>query len=88
MKNEEKEHNKGEVGQASRGTGAGMVMYGVFKTGLLHTHLGGRGLAVLIDICKLHDNNYVMEQLCSIEPVFPLTQSVVIRCIYVCIEYL
>ena len=56
LKNEEKEHNKGEVGQASRGTGAGMVMYGVFKTGLLHTHLGGRGLTVLIDSCKLHSN--------------------------------
>lgn len=76
------------MGQDKKGTGTGMMRYGVFKTGLLDIHLGGCGLVVLIDICKLHDNNYVMEQLCSIEPVFPLTQSVVIRCIYVYIEYL
>ena len=76
------------MGQDKTGTGTGMMRYGVFKTGLLDIHLGGRGLAVLINICKLHDKNYVIEQLCSIEPIFPLTQSVVIRCIYVCIEYL
>lgn len=64
-----------------------MTSYRVFKTGLLDIRPGGRGLTVLIDICMLHDNNYVMEQLCSSEPVLPLTQSV-IRCIYVCIEYL
>ena len=29
---------------------------GVFKTGLLHIHLDGRGLTVLIDSCKLHKN--------------------------------
>ena len=56
LKEEQKEHDKGEVGQARRGTGARMVLYEVFMTGLLHTHLGGRGLTVLIDSCKLHNS--------------------------------
>ena len=56
LKKEQKEHDKGEVGQARRGTGARMVLYEVFMTGLLHTHLGGHGLTVLIDSCKLHSN--------------------------------
>ena len=29
---------------------------GVFKTGVLHIHLGRHGLTVLIDNCKLHNN--------------------------------
>ena len=56
LKKEQKEHLKGEVGQAKRGTSAGMMRYGFFKTGLLHIHLGGHRLAVLIDSCKLHNN--------------------------------
>ena len=84
--NRKKPSIKGEVGQDKKGIGTGMMRYGVFKTGHLDIHLGGRRLTVLIDICKLHNNNYVMEQLCSIEPVFPIIQSVVIRCMFVCIE--
>ena len=50
---EQKEHFKGEVEQAKRGTGARMKRYRVFKTGLLHFYLGRCGLTVLIDSCKL-----------------------------------
>ena len=35
LKKEQKEHLKGEVGQAKRGTGAGMMSCGFFKTGVL-----------------------------------------------------
>lgn len=30
---------------------------GFFKTGVLHIHIGGRGLMVLIDTYKLHNNS-------------------------------
>ena len=56
LKKEQKEHLKGEVGQAKRGTSTGMTRCGFFKTGLLRIHLGGHGLAVLIDSCKLYNN--------------------------------
>ena len=56
LQKEQNEHLKGEVGQARRGTSAGMMRYVFFKTGLLHIHLGGHRLAVLIDSCKLHNN--------------------------------
>ena len=56
LKKEQKEHLKGEVGQAKRGTSTGMTRCGFFKTGLLRIHLGGHGLAVLIDSYKLHNN--------------------------------
>ena len=48
----------------------------VFKKGLLHIHLGGHGLAVLIDRCKLHNSI----QYCSY---LSIIQSVLIRCMYV-----
>ena len=31
--------------------------WGFFKTGVLHIHLGGRGLMVLTDTYKLHNNS-------------------------------
>ena len=51
LKKEQKEHLKGEVGQAKRGTGAGMRRCGFFKTGVLWAWI-----TVLIDSCKLHNN--------------------------------
>ena len=70
LKKEQKGHIKREVGQAKRGTGAGMVMYGVFKTGLLHTHLGGRGQSSLT-VASYIATDYVAH-------VFPIIQSVII----------
>ena len=52
----EQEDLKGEMGQAKRGTGTGMMRYGCVQTGLLHVYLGGRGLMDLIDSCKLCNN--------------------------------
>ena len=49
---------------------------GVFKTRLLHIQLGGHGLTVLIDSCKLHDDMLFWAWLLHI-------QSVVIRYMYV-----
>ena len=51
-----KEHLKWDVGQDKRDTGAGIMNFGVFKTGLLHIHLGGSGLTVLNDSCDLLNN--------------------------------
>ena len=56
LKKEQEEHFKIEVGQTKRGTGPGWMRYGVFKTGLLHVHLGWCGLMVLIDSFRLHTN--------------------------------
>ena len=44
------------MGQDKRDTGAGIMNFGVFKTGLLHIHLGGSGLTVLNDSCDLLNN--------------------------------
>ena len=55
LEKELKEHLKGEVGQAERSP-TRMMRSGGFKTGLLHIHLGGHGLRVLIDSCKLHNS--------------------------------
>lgn len=52
----------------------------VFKTGLLYIHLGGHGLAVLIDICKLHNSMLYYTYLSH--------NSVCYNQIYVCIGYL
>ena len=77
---EEKAHLKGEFSQARRGTGDVEVTQlecwgkGVFKTGLLHIHLGRHGLTVLIDSAS-----YLT--IGSIVHVFPIIQSVIIRCI-------
>ena len=54
LKKEHKEHLKEEVGHTKRGNGTRMMRHCIFKTGLLHIHLGGCGLTVLIDSCKLH----------------------------------
>ena len=52
------------------------VCLGTWKIGLLHIHLGGHGLRVLIDI-----GNYITTG--SVAYVFPMIQSVIIRCMYV-----
>ena len=54
VKKEQKELLKGEMAKP-RVTGATMMKYSVFKTGLLHIHLGGHGLTV-INSCNLHNN--------------------------------
>ena len=51
-----KEHLKWDVAQANRDTDARIMIFGVFKTGLLHIHLGGRGLTILIDSWDLLNN--------------------------------
>jgi hypothetical protein len=48
----------------------------VFKKGLLHIHLGGHRLAVLIDSCKLHNSI----QYCSY---LSIIQYVLLKCMYV-----
>ena len=58
LKKETKEHLKGQMGQAKRGTSARMMRYNVFKRELLHRHLGRHGRRVLIDSCKLHNRLY------------------------------
>lgn len=50
-----------------------------FKTRLLHFHLGGHGLTVLIDVCKLHNSLYCT-CLCH--------NSVCYTQMYVCVKYL
>ena len=40
LKKEQKEHFRGEVEQAKRGTGAGIMWYRVFQDRVLHIHLG------------------------------------------------
>ena len=52
------------------------VCLGTWKTVLLHIHLGGHGLRVLIVI-----ESYITTG--SIAHVFPMIQSVIIRCMYV-----
>lgn len=47
----------GEVGQAKRGSGPRMASTGFSRQGLLHIHLGGCGVTVLIDSYKLHNNS-------------------------------
>ena len=56
LKKEQKGHVKGEMGQAKRGTGTGMMRYGCVQTGLLHMYLVGHGLIDLIGSCKLCNN--------------------------------
>ena len=53
VKKDTKEHLKGKMGQAKRGTSARMMRYNVFKRELLHRHLGRHGLRVVIGSCKL-----------------------------------
>ena len=80
LKKEEKEHLKGEVSQAKRGMGARMMRYRIFKIGLLHIHLGGCGLTVFIDSCKLCNNWLYCACLSH--------NSVCYNQMYVCIDYL
>ena len=54
--------------------------WGFLKTKLLHIHLGGRGLTVLIDSCKLHNNRLYCTCLSH--------NSVYYNQMYVYIEYL
>ena len=54
--------------------------WGFLKTRLLHIHLDGRGLTVLIDSCKLHNNRLYCPCLSH--------NSVYHNQMYVCIEYL
>ena len=56
LSKEQKEHHKGEVGQAKRGTCHQMMSYGSFEDRLLHIRLAGYRLTGLIDSCKLHNN--------------------------------
>ena len=53
---------------------------GFFKTELLHIHLDRRGLTVLIDSCKLHNNKLYCACLSH--------NSICYNQMYVCIEYL
>lgn len=78
-KEEQKEYLKREMGKVKRGTGDGMIRYEVFQDKLLHIHLGGYGLTVLIDICKLHNSLYCT-CLCH--------NSVCYTQMYVCIKYI
>ena len=66
---------KGEVSQAKRDMGARMMRYRIFKIGLLHIHLCGRGLTVWWTVAS-----YITTG--SIVHVFPIIQSVIIRCMY------
>ena len=77
---EQKEHLKGDVSQAKRVTGTRMVMHEVVKTGLLYNHLGGCGLAILIDNYKLQNNRLSCACLSH--------NSVCYNQMCVCIEYL
>ena len=80
LKKEHKEHLKEEVGHTKRGNGTRMMRHCIFKTGLLHIHLGGCGLTVLIDSCKLHKNKLYCTCLSH--------NSVCYNQMYVCIKYL
>ena len=80
LKKEHKEHLKEEVGHTKRGNGTRMMRHCIFKTGLLHIHLGGCGLTVLIDSCKLHKNKLYCTCLSH--------NSVYYNQMYVHIEYL
>ena len=80
LEKEHKEHLKGEVGHAKRGNGTRMMRYCIFKTGLLHIHLGGCGLTTLINSCKLHKNRLYCTCLSH--------NSVCYNQMCVCIEYL
>ena len=52
----------------------------LFKKVILHIHLGGHGLTVLTDSCKLHNNRLYCACLCH--------NSVCYNQMYTCIEYL
>ena len=52
----------------------------LFKKGILHIHLGGHGLTVLTDSCKLHNNRLYCACLSH--------NSVCYNQMYTCIEYL
>ena len=59
LRKDQKEHLKGEVGQAKRGTGPEMMKYqGLKMAGCLDIYLGGHELTILIDSCKLHTNRF------------------------------
>ena len=75
VKKEQKEPLKGEMAKP-RVTGATMMKYSVFKTGLLHIHLCRRGLTVLIDSAS-----YIT--IGPIVHVFPIIQSVILKFKYV-----
>ena len=67
---DKKEHLKVELGHVRRGTGTRMKRYRIFKTVLLHIYLGRHGLTVA---------SYITTG--SVVYVFPIIQSVIIRCI-------
>ena len=73
LRKEQKEHLKVKAGQAKRGS------VGVFKIGLLHNHLSGCGLTILIDNYKLQNNR--LSCVCLSH------NSVCYSQMYVCIEY-
>ena len=73
---EKREHLKGEVGHSRKDTGTRMKRYRIFKTVLLHIYLGRHGLTVLADSCKFITRGSVMH-------VFPIIQSVIIRCMHI-----
>ena len=54
---------------------------GILKTGLLHIHLEGCALTVLIDSCKLIDIE--TDPIAYVFLIFPIIQSVLIRYMYV-----
>ena len=57
LRKDQKEHLKGEVGQAKRGTGPEMMKYqGLKMAGCLDIYLGGHELTILIDSHMLHNN--------------------------------
>lgn len=80
LRKEQKKHLKGEVGQAKRDLGTGVIRYEFLKTGLLHIHLGRCELRVLINNCQLHYKRLYCTCLSH--------NSICYNQMYVCIQYL
>ena len=80
LRKEQKEHLKGEWARPKEALAPEWWDTGVFKTRVLHIHLGGRGLTVFIDSSKLHNTRLYCTCL--------FQNSVCYNQMYICIECL